>query len=89
MSRYPRIIHGFVDKAYTEGFLQHTSCFWHLSVLEGHEVVEDGVDGGGDVVQDAGHVHQVLVYRSEKLGALNRNEAFYCDPLYYKDESSR
>ena len=53
----------------------------HLSVLEGHEVVEDGVDGGGDVVQDAGHVHQVLVYRSKELGALKRIKAFYGAPL--------
>ena len=52
-----------------------------VSVLEGHEVVEDGVDGGRDVVQDAGHVHQVLVYRSKELGALKRIRAFCSDAL--------
>ena len=36
-----------------------------LPVLDGHHVVEDGVDGGGDVVADAGDVHEVLVDHAE------------------------
>ena len=45
-----------------------SSCiFRDLSVFEGHEVVEDGVDGGRDVVEDAGDVHQVLVNSPEDV----------------------
>ena len=61
--------------------MQAPSLLERVSVLERHEVVEDGVDGGGDVVQDAGHVHQVLVYRSKELGALKRIKEFYYDRL--------
>ena len=32
-----------------------------VAVLERHEVVEDGVDGGREVVEEAGHVVEVLV----------------------------
>ena len=36
-----------------------------MAVLEGHEVVEDGVDGGREVVEEAGHVVEVLVDGAE------------------------
>jgi len=42
----------------------------HLSVLDAHEVVQDGVDGGGNVVEDAGDVHEVLIGRAEEGGIL-------------------
>ena len=81
MGRYPRIIHDLLTKHTPKDCYNTLHNIRHLSVLEGHEVVEDGVDGGGDVVQDAGHVHQVLVNRSKELGALKRNiKAFYHDP---------
>ena len=41
-----------------------------MAVLEGHEVVEDGVDGGREVVEEAGHVVQVLVDGPEDDGLL-------------------
>lgn len=36
-----------------------------LPVLDRHQVVEDGVNGGGDVVQDARDVHEILVNGAE------------------------
>ena len=32
-----------------------------LPVLAAHQVVEDGVQGGGEEVETARHIHQVLV----------------------------
>ena len=42
-----------------------SSLLERVSVLERHEVVEDGVDGGREVVEEAGDVVQVLVDRPE------------------------
>ena len=36
-----------------------------LSVLEVHDVVEEGVEGGGEEVQATGQVKQVLVHSTE------------------------
>ena len=41
-----------------------------MPVLEAHQVVEDGVDGGGEVVEEAGDVVEVLVDRPEDEGVL-------------------
>ena len=57
-------------KGRTLKITQSLSSETDLSVFERHEVVEDGVDGGRDVVEDAGHVHQVLVYRPEDVVVL-------------------
>ena len=49
-----------------------SSLLERVSVLERHEVVEDGVDGGGEVVEEAGDVVQVLVDRPEDDRLLRR-----------------
>ena len=41
-----------------------------VAVLERHQVVEDRVDGGREVVEEAGHVVQVLVDGPEDDGLL-------------------
>lgn len=41
-----------------------------VPVLKGHEVVEDGVDGGGEVVEEPGDVVEVLVDGAEDRGLL-------------------
>ena len=33
----------------------------YFPIFDGHDVVEDGVDGGGEVVEAAGDVEQLLV----------------------------
>ena len=38
-----------------------------LAVLGAHEVVEDGVEGGGEEVEAAGEVEEVLVHSPEVL----------------------
>ena len=38
-----------------------------LAVLCAHEVVEDGVEGGGEEVEAAGEVEEVLVHSPEVL----------------------
>ena len=38
-----------------------------LPVLGAHQVVEDGVEGGGEEVEAAGEVEEVLVHRPEVL----------------------
>ena len=53
-----------------------SSLLERVSVLERHEVVEDGVDGGGEVVEEAGDVVQVLVDRPEDDRLLRRTK-FY------------
>lgn len=52
--------------------LEHTSAFSPecLPILDGHEIVEDGVDGRADVVGDARDVHEVLVDGPEEQGVL-------------------
>lgn len=41
-----------------------------LAILDRHQVVQDGVNGGGDVVADARHVHEILVDGSEDVRVL-------------------
>ena len=52
--------------------MQAPSLLERVSVLERHEVVEDGVDGGREVVEESGDVVQVLVDRPEDDRLLQR-----------------
>ena len=54
-----------------------SSLLERVSVLERHEVVEDGVDGGREVVEEAGDVVQVLVDRPEDDRLLQRRFKLY------------
>ena len=44
-----------------------------LSVLRADDVVEEGVDGGGEEVEAAGHVEHVLVHGTERRGTAEVN----------------
>ena len=57
--------------------MQAPSLLERVSVLERHEVVEDGVDGGREVVEEAGDVVQVLVDRPEDDRLLQRRFKLY------------
>ena len=59
-----------------ECHVQAPSLLECVSVLERHEVVEDGVDGGGEVVEEAGDVVQVLVDRPEDDRLLRRTKLY-------------
>ena len=41
-----------------------------MPVFQGHAVVQDGVSGGGEVIEDAGDVVEVLVDGAEDHGLL-------------------
>ena len=47
--------------------IQHIPNGGHLAVLDAHDVVEQRVEGGGEVVEAAGEVEEDLVDGSEHL----------------------
>ena len=53
-----------------------SSLLERVSVLERHEVVEDGVDGGREVVEEAGDVVQIFVDRPEDDRLLRRTKLY-------------
>ena len=50
-----------------------------LSVLGAHEVVEDGVEGGGEVVEAAREIHEILIDSPVEMTVL---EVDISKPLY-------
>ena len=70
--------HAAVGVEVKSGFCATKSFLESLPIFDRHQIVQDGVDGGGDVVEDARDVHEILVDGPEDHGLL---EVDIAEPL--------